>query len=286
MALDYATDVAHRRDQHLGFSYGTIASAALVALRRAPPGEPRRAIVLGAGNANDIPLSHLTDEFNQVTLVDVDPVALDRAVSSLSRRQLGRVVLTQADIDGRIGNLITDLQTTARTEPLFADFLHGATDAIAKHTRSPRPPALGSDYNLVCSHLVLSQLASLPQHFIETDIVEPKYDRQLSGRLPQSDDEVALMRAFAALDQDMGRQHIDQLAQLASPTAAVHFADTYASADLTATPPDVVPTLDDAEIQETIAARFTRAMPRMRWLWPMSPQRTFLVYAETLHKKT
>lgn len=59
----------------------------------APPPPGRRLLVLGAGNCNDIDLVALLAKFETIHLVDVDRLALERAVASLDGEQRARIVL-------------------------------------------------------------------------------------------------------------------------------------------------------------------------------------------------
>ncbi|MEK3723053.1 hypothetical protein [Paenibacillus sp. FSL H8-0034] len=55
--------------------------------------ERNRAIVLGAGNCDDLDLHYFCDVFEQLTLVDIDALSLQEGVSRLAPELLGRIEL-------------------------------------------------------------------------------------------------------------------------------------------------------------------------------------------------
>src|SRR5579871_5095449 len=63
---------------HITRSLTAIAQTALHALKTTPAGEERNAVILGAGSCLDLPLPGILNEFDAVTLVDMDATAMDK----------------------------------------------------------------------------------------------------------------------------------------------------------------------------------------------------------------
>ena len=65
---------------------------------RAPATGRGRLCLLGAGNANDVDLDALADRFAEIHLVDIDPVAVARAIARVQPARRAQIV-AQAPVD-------------------------------------------------------------------------------------------------------------------------------------------------------------------------------------------
>ena len=106
--------------------------------------------VLGAGNGNDIDLSMLAERYQSITLVDLDPEALDHCVAKLPVHVAAQVeTLAGVDLSGILSYL--DL---APEQPLPSPQI----EAAATRARDQPPPAGLVQYDVVASTCLLTQM--------------------------------------------------------------------------------------------------------------------------------
>jgi len=140
-------------DQHVAESARMILAAAAHAGRR-------RAIVLGAGKCQEIPLAELTAQFKHVLLVDLDRAALDEGLASAalaheSRRKIDVVI---ADLTG-----LTDALTRRWREAIAGSpDPHDAIERFSAVADKAQPAMLGTNeyepFDLLIASCLLSQL--------------------------------------------------------------------------------------------------------------------------------
>lgn len=121
---------------------------------------PEHALVLGPGLCNDIPLKFLTEQFNIVTLVDIDIESVKIAVAKLPEHLQGKCKILQADVSGldKLFSLITKLRNTANTQEIETT-IDSFTEEYKNLIINPKEYGLGS-YDLVISSCVSTQLVS------------------------------------------------------------------------------------------------------------------------------
>ncbi|MCA9211729.1 MAG: hypothetical protein KDB27_01595 [Planctomycetales bacterium] len=108
----------------------------------------QRLCILGAGNCNDVDLETLARAFDQITLVDIDSIAIDRAVESLSPKERTSVtVIGNVDVAGIYDRL------DGIGEPSSNISLVDLIELANSFTIS-----LGEPFDVVCSTCLLTQL--------------------------------------------------------------------------------------------------------------------------------
>jgi hypothetical protein len=140
------------------------------AVRLRAPSASRGAVVLGAGACTEVPLADLAHASDEVTLVDLDLQAMQRAREELSSSMLRKQVrLLEADISGGVSAKLSGLlqrQVRADLVPQGAAAVFDAAARCLDQCEIADPPhieSLGMDeYGLVISSLVLTQLFSYP----------------------------------------------------------------------------------------------------------------------------
>ena len=147
-------------------------SAALVraALAARPPEAARGIIVLGAGACTEISLAELARAADEVTLVDLDAAAMQRAYDELAATTLQkRVGLLERDLSGGVSAHLDRLLRGQPWETLAAqgaDAVFAAAAHCLDQCVVPDPPLIDGlgrgDYGLVISALVMTQLFSYP----------------------------------------------------------------------------------------------------------------------------
>ena len=119
---------------------------------------PGRAIVLGAGACEEIPLAQLVARFGQVTLNDVEPGPLQRAVTAanLAPPDREKIEMHVADLTGTTGPLLEKIASALETS---AD-VGSAIDRMAEMVAGQEVGGLllAGKYDLVVASCVLSQL--------------------------------------------------------------------------------------------------------------------------------
>jgi len=261
--------------EHIALSQQHIAMTADEALRRAPSGSPRRALLLGAGNCYDTPIAALADAFDSVTLVDVDTQASERTLASLTGRQLGKISLIGADVSGTMGPLLSDIYRLSKEHASYADFAAALTPVVDELPIFGVQPDIGRDYTFVSSQLLMTQLAGLPVQEINVRVLQAKYGHGYRTPAPDAPD-AALMKGLSALSHCLQVGHVDYLRRLIADTGTVHFADTSAL---------LVDGKDAARhnlmeydlVLPQFAARFDMLRDLEIWDWRQRPDRIFRV---------
>ena len=102
-----------------------------------------RVAILGAGNADDLPLTEITTRAREVTLIDLDARAMRRARRRQPRRLRRRIKVIEQDITNGVADRIAIAAA------------HAQLPAATTITEAPLP---GASYDLVIGDLLYSQL--------------------------------------------------------------------------------------------------------------------------------
>lgn len=272
---------------HLAKSKQEILQTAIVALDRAPQGELKKALLLGVGNGLDIPLQELAEKFDHLTVVELDRESTENAIKQLPPELQKKFRLVVADITGISGEFCQGLQdNTNISKPM--DFFIAAeniTNNIVSRA-AENIPNVGNDYAFVCSHLVLSQLAVIPEYSIQ-NTVSGKLGMELYS-IPD-DVKANFPASHQNLIKSLQREHIRYLAKSVTPLGTVHLADTYAQLVYTSPTqrPDVVPMVIPKSIDPVIKVNFTPMKEKTTdWIFNHTPGKLgFLVKSHTLESK-
>ncbi len=140
--------------------------------------ERELAVVLGAGQAFDLPLSELARDFARLLLIDIDGAALDATVSSTFKDPglRARVETRVLDLSGINGQLVRAVEQvlagSGGVDEITAELSH-----LCRSYWLPEPPRLlgaGERADLLISDLVLSQIA-WPQRVYALRLYEPRF---------------------------------------------------------------------------------------------------------------
>lgn len=121
--------------------------AVLAAADRCPA--RRRALVVGAGDCLDVPVTELAERFEEVVLADI---VVGRAAKQLAAQSAGRVRCVNWDASGALAALAAVRQTVAPTD---------VPEIFARADPGPPP---GGEADLLVSANCLSQLGLVPGH--------------------------------------------------------------------------------------------------------------------------
>ena len=295
-AIDFYNDIADRlmhgyvqfgayQQEHIDMSHEAIRSSATAALERAPQGQPRRALILGAGSCIDIPLRDIAEAFDRTTIVDMSTSALQNAVSGLPQQSAKKVTLVGADVSGITSGLMNTCARLGEEHTGYGRFAAAAANAVRQTDPYHKQPSFGEAYDFVCSHLLLSQMGIIPAGFLYRTIAEPRYGMSYN---PHDDPEgEPLRKAFGNLSKAIQLSHIDYLSTIVARTGVVHFADTYAEIvkdEQTLKDTDFNPIIDQA-VPSQISRRFDRLVDRQSWYLRTTPHHEFFVFSDALAPK-
>lgn len=186
-----------------------------------------KAIIYGAGNCIDIPLTDLVDKFDHLTVVDIESRGVTGAIERLPGSLQAKVDLHIEDLTG-VAAEVTDtfslLLSRSKDPASFAEKVLESLPGI-----HPKAPDFGSQYDFVCSNLVGSQLPSL---------LGVSFAVLGNGRYPSAKltEDSIVMEALKinrpdltnALVHVLQRDHMGLLLDSArQPGGVVYFADTF-----------------------------------------------------------
>lgn len=261
--------------EHLAKSHTTISATAQAALRRAPAGESRTAILLGAGGCFDIPLEEIVTEFDTTTIIDADTAQTEKALSTLPPRLLGKISLQQHDITGSIAAFGKSIGEASKAD--YRTFVAQTTAQARKLAEAEPASGITGEYNFTCSQLVMSQLGSIPVLRLAR-YAEERYGKPLTLR-PGGEDE-PLVYALNDLTMANHINHAKLLGQLTKPTGTAHFADTVIEVQNNAKLPMI-----SQEPLKVLEESFDDLTEDAVWTWTPDLTRTFWVMAKSLGYK-
>lgn len=201
-------------DTHVATSRRLILSAA----QRVGRGE---ALVLGAGECQEIPLAELVERFDTVTLVDVDEQALSRALDlhRLTPSQRQRVRTTVAELNGfgpdHLAAVLTATERCTEAEQAVT------AAAAALNRLMPAPFVANAKANLVVASCVLSQL-HLPLLCAISQGLEGRFEG-LRATFPENE---SWSRAAMAFSERLEKNFIETLRHNVASGGRVYLAAT------------------------------------------------------------
>lgn len=182
---------------------------------------PGRAIVLGAGACEEIPLAQLVARFGQVTLNDVEPGPLQRAVTAanLAPPDREKIEMHVADLTGTTGPLLEKIASALETS---AD-VGSAIDRMAEMVAGQEVGGLllAGKYDLVVASCVLSQL-----HFGLTHRAGDLLANRFPGAIEQLRVAARWTTALYQLARRVEARFIDDLIMLASDGGLIYLSES------------------------------------------------------------
>src|SRR6185437_13573110 len=123
------------------------------------------ALIVGAGNCTDIPIKKLATMFKKVRLVDLDKDAMMAAVKEIDPALQEKIEIVQADISGITGDYARAiLGSSVATSQI--QFIDEVVRRLCKVDAENKPPDLGTNNTFVSSHLVMTELGSIPFYLL------------------------------------------------------------------------------------------------------------------------
>lgn len=185
----------------------------------AAKGLDKNALVVGVGNGNDIPLKELAQQFEQLTLVDIDSEAMERAVNTLEPELQKKIITHSCDITGVVAPLshIVEQLAEERDYGHFCDKFFECLETT-QPTITPMIPL--HQAQLVVSSLVLSQLGSELMLYI-CDFVKSRYHIDIMGNQ-------TFLEKISEYANQLQKHHLEDLSNWTSESGKVYLSDTIA----------------------------------------------------------
>lgn len=180
-----------------------------------------RALIVGIGNACEIPIEELANQFDSITIIDIDRNAMEKCLKKLDEKQREKIEVIHDDLTGLVGDFSQQCEELANSKD-FEGFMEYLPSLIDTFVENPCAKSFQfSNYSYVVSSLVLTQLPSLLDLYIEELIIK-KYDKSpcyLAQHLPYR-------ISMSSLSIKMNTQHIEKLFEWTSKEGKIYFSDT------------------------------------------------------------
>lgn len=254
----------------------------------APPGNPRKALILGPGPAADIPLEELARDFDEVTLVEMDLERIKLAVEKLPLNLQAKFHIIHADVTGGLYKQYDKtLQNLFNTASSLDEFMYNATTATFNMQPKPAQFEQDAQYAFVCSQLVGSQLPVHVRAYLfqfaqkhygpeATGIDDPDFDKKLRAYDTSPTE---------SLDLKVVNAHMQTVANAVAPGGIAYVAD--ATEYIEGGIPQLGTTSEDVDIPDDLDEE-----KRDNWTYAVflddpdtgAPGRSFNVTAKILRK--
>lgn len=236
-----------------------------------------RLCILGAGNCFDLDLPHVARTFEEVHLVDIDPVALKKARERLDA-DLARKVTLHAPVDVSGANDKLEAWRAMRVSPeTLISFPEAATSALLKKLPAP--------FDCVVSSCIASQLLLTYRR-----VLGERHQLFQAGMVTLL---VTHLRVLAELTAPGGQALFitdvtsDEIAPLSSLSLDGNpslLLEQLARENLIFNYLDPALLLSLAEQDPVLSQSVEYRPPEKAWIWQNTRERAFLVYAARLLK--
>lgn len=237
-----------------------------------------RLCVLGAGNCFDLDLARVAQSFDEVHLVDIDPVALKKARERLDADVAPKVTLhAPVDVSGANDKLEAWREMRVTPEALIA-FPEVATSAVLRKLPAP--------FDCVVSSCIMSQLLLTYRR-----VLGERHQLFQAGLVTLL---VTHLRVLAALTKpggqalfitDVTTDEIAPLGQLSLDIDAPLLLEQLARENLIFNYLDPALLQSLAEQDPVLSQAVDFRAPEKAWIWQNTKERAFLVYASRLLRR-
>ena len=234
---------------------------------------PGRAVVLGAGICEEIPLAELAARFEHVTLNDVDGKLLEQAIAAAKLDPPARAKLDVhvADLTGVTEKLIAKFDAALPSISDPAEAIEEMARLVDEETVAEMP--IEGKYELVVASCVLSQL-----HFAITHRSGERFENRFAGQMEQLRASQRWTTALFGLARRMETRFIDGLIGLLAPGGLIYLSESpqmcyvKLTADGSWETEGTFRMLRTQDISDYVDRRFA-IIAHGRWQWVVSPPR-------------
>lgn len=234
-------------------------------------GQRGKALILGLGNGIGIPLAEMAEQFDTVTIVDIDEAAAQSTVARLPRNKQEKFQIIIADMTG----VIADYAAVIRQPVSFAntsELLKAATDAAA--SLYPHAPSVGEVYSHVTSSVVMSQLGSMLHRLTERE-AQRRFGIERLNPLQHGED---FFLAMTALSKQLTADHLNMISAAVLPSGRAYLSDTVTVRHIARNPGNqevyahsaLQPMIDQAWLHQQLNKHFT-VDAHTNWSWYRHP---------------
>ncbi|HEX8763239.1 MAG TPA: hypothetical protein VF733_05820 [Candidatus Saccharimonadales bacterium] len=266
-------DFANFHNRHLTKSKKVIWAAAQLALERAPADSPKRALILGAGSCEDIPLQKIAENFDETMVLDIDTRHVWQAIRFVPPRLWPKITIVAKDLTGMLdafGDRLDAIPSGYTLEQFVNAAAQGFTAPEAAN--SVVPP--DNDFTLTVSHLLHDQLSSSIHQ-----VVRRKAYLQYGTDIGYTSSEVSegYNDAYDVLADNLSSAHRDYLAASIGRTGVVHFGGTYDYRKFARPSPDA-----EEPLEECVLSALSQLGDATYWNWRQNSDQIYSVAAYTL----
>lgn len=241
-------------------------------LRVAEGVSPARAIVLGAGPCDEIPVVELATRFSELVLNDIDPRTVATALDTLEIDQIARAKIRcdAADLTGATEPALARVDAALSTAGDVHQALDGMAAALAGQPAVgltlAGPWATGS-CDLVVASCLLSQL-----HFHLAHGAAARFEACYPGQGELLRKSEAWTRSLDELARRIEGRFVEDLAQLVAPGGRVYLSESVQMCYVTRvadggwTSPGTYRMLQTKDLADYVRGKFT-VVERDRWEW-------------------
>lgn len=190
------------------------------AIVRAVDGLKQTALILGAGEMNDIPLKTIAEQFDCVILVDIDTKYTAFALERIPKDLQTKCTLLQRDLTGVFLEFSALVEEIAEAKPSYDEFVAKVLDALPTFKRKGLD-LQGIRPSFISSSLLCSQLAGSFANYL--DELSSEFYRK-PFKVP-AEREAAFDRWLTKVQVD----HLDDLHRLLDETGKVYFAEHFSA---------------------------------------------------------
>jgi hypothetical protein len=177
------------------------------------------ALVVGLGNGLDIPLEDMANQFERVTVLDIDMVAMGKAIKRLPPHLQKKIYPVQKDLTGLLSLISGDIKQL-KSNMSDDSFIKSLSTIIMDCLQKRQACSFPEKYHFVVSSMVTSQLFSQISIYLETVMEE-----DLKKMCPET---IVRLRHFLVeyLAPILCTQHFEQLSEWTKAGGKIYYADT------------------------------------------------------------
>lgn len=227
------------------------------------------ALVLGFGGGHDIPIEELAEQFDKVTICEIDLPATENRLKTVRDELKRKIVVINCDLTGIFEPLAECVEELEKGEA-NSFILKICQFFLTCHPKPPEP--LTKKYSYIVSTLVATNLAS--EMMLSLDTIYQKVFKRPQGQLM-----IYPMFNVAVTKASLETEHLKYIWQCLAPQGKAYCADTvavrYGSKEHPMLTYPFFKFLDDSFKKEN----------EKEWAWVKVPQETMVVKAYTLSRK-
>jgi hypothetical protein len=228
-----------------------------------------RALILGAGACDEIPLEQLAARFSRVTINDIAGEPMERALAALPAAARGKVEVDVADLTGATAAALERIEAALVACGDAEAAIARMSEVVAGQAAGPLPFA--GHYDLIVASALLSQL-----HIGLTQRAAELFERRFAGQRETLRAAPAWTSAVYEYARRVEQRFVDELIPRLAGNGILYASESVQMCYVELTADGQWATagtyrmLRSRDLQDYFDARFT-TLDRGRWQWVVSP---------------